>query len=262
MIEIQRRLKINNYENKDYIVYPEDEYKGKYKHWKECKPSEWGISDDGYIAQCIAVNTYASGVEMTYCYGKQWITKTSKLLFIPHWENKSFHGTSTKSHMDLELQKTRSKNVLDAYVAYIMTGKKPDFVKLGQMYRPDQERPDITVKRLLKTKGMKQMIKDKMKDVLTERGIDEGYVLDTIKDAIGVAKVNEDPGNMIKAAKELSDYLDMKPKMKTQTDTLEMDLSHQISANFDKQTKKLTATKTQELPDEGQTNNIGKEKKS
>ena len=147
MIEIQRRLKINNYENKDYIVYPEDEYKGKYKHWKECKPSEWGISDDGYIAQCIAVNTYASGVEMTYCYGKQWITKTSKLLFIPHWENKSFHGTSTKSHMDLELQKTRSKNVLDAYVAYIMTGKKPDFVKLGQMYRPDQERPDITVKR-------------------------------------------------------------------------------------------------------------------
>jgi len=54
----------------------------------------------------------------------------------------------------------------------------------------------------------------------------------------------------------------MKPKMKTQTDTIEMDLSHQISANFDKQTKKLTATKTQELPDEGQTNNIGKEKKS
>ena len=104
---------------------------------------------------------------------------------------------------------------------------------------------------------MKQMIKDKMKEVLTERGIDEGYVLDTIKDAIGVAKVNEDPGNMIKAAKELSDYLDMKPKAKTQTDTLELDLSHQIEANFEKQTKKLTATKTQELPSETKDNDIG-----
>ena len=194
---------------------------------------------------------------MTYPYGKQWVTKTSKLEFLPHWETKSFNSVSTKSQMQLELQKRRSKDLLEAYMTYIMAGKTPDFEKLGQMYRPDQKKPAWTVKRLLKTKGMKQMIKDKMKEVLTERGIDEGYVLDTIKDAIGVAKVNEDPGNMIKAAKELSDYLDMKPKAKTQTDTLELDLSHQIEANFEKQTKKLTATKTQELPSEAEDNDIG-----
>ena len=265
MVKIPRRLKINNYEIIEYDVHTEEEFlkmDKPYKYWKECKEGEWGISDDGYVAECLSVNTYASGVEMTFCYGKQWITKSSKLLFVPHWENKSFHGTSTKSHMELELQKTRTKNLLEAYMAYILAGEKPDFDKLGQMYRPDQEKPAWTVKRLLKTKGMKQMIKEKMKEVLTERGIDEGYVLDTIKDAIGVAKVNEDPGNMIKAAKELSDYLDMKPKAKTQTDTLELDLSHQIEANFEKQTKKLTATKTQELPGEAKNNNIGEKEES
>ena len=262
MITIPRKLKINNFQEVEYEVFPKKEFKLKYKHWKECKEGEWGIYDDGYVAQCLAVKPYASGVEMTYPYGKQWVTKTSKLEFEPHWESKNFNSVSTKSNMELELQKRRSKDVLDAYMTYIMAGKTPDFDLLGQMYRPDQEKPAWTVKRLLKTKGMKQMIKDKMKEVLTERGIDEGYVLDTIKDAIDVAKVNEDPGNMIKAAKELSDYLDMKPKIKTQTDTLELDLSHQIEANFEKQTKKLTATKTQELPSETENNYIGKERES
>ena len=198
MVKIPRRLKINNYEIIEYDVHTEEEFlkmDKPYKYWKECKEGEWGISDDGYVAECLSVNTYASGVEMTFCYGKQWITKSSKLLFVPHWENKSFHGTSTKSHMELELQKTRTKNLLEAYMAYILAGEKPDFDKLGQMYRPDQEKPAWTVKRLLKTKGMKQMIKEKMKEVLTERGIDEGYVLDTIKDAIippaGAAEITQ-----------------------------------------------------------------------
>jgi len=254
MIKIPRKLKINNFVEKEYRVFPQEKWNAveqpKVKHWNKCKVGEWGLSDDGWIAECLAVNTYATGVEMTYCYGKQWVTKTSKLLFMPHWENQSFHGTSIKSHMDLELQKARSLRLLDGYMTYLMAGESPDYEKLGQMYRPDQEKPAWTARRLLKTEGMKQMIKEKMQEVLTERGIDEGYVLDTIKDAIGVAKCNEDPGNMIKAAKELSDFLDMKPKAKTQTDTIEVDLSHQIEANFEKQTKKLTATKTKDIDNE------------
>ena len=59
-----------------------------------------------------------------------------------------------------------------------------------------------------------------------------------------------DPNITLKSAKELSDFLDMKPKAKTQTDTIEVDLSHQIEANFEKQTKKLTATKTKDIDNE------------
>jgi len=248
-LKITRKLKINNYEPIDYYIYEKSAYLKDALYWKDCKEGDWGLSDDGYVAECIARNTYASGIEMVFPYGKQWVTKTSKLEFLPHYETKSYGSVSKKSYMDQELQRTRTTNVLDAYITYIMAGKTPDFEKLGQMYRPDHEKPIWSVKRLLKTKGMKQMIKDKMKEVLNERGIDEGFVLDTIKDAIDVAKVKEDSGNMIRAAKELGDFLDMKPKTKTATESIEMDITHQIQDNFEKQQKKLTATKTQEMDD-------------
>jgi hypothetical protein len=85
--------------------------------------------------------------------------------------------------------------------------------------------------------------------VLTEKGIDEGYVLDVMKDAVAVAQMKEDPGNMIRAADKLSEFLDMKPQKTQQTETLEMDISHQISNQFETQKKKLKATQTREISD-------------
>ena len=91
------------------------------------------------------------------------------------------------------------------------------------------------------------MIKEKLQEILTEKGIDEGYVLDTFKDAILVSRMKEDPGNMIRAAEKLSEILDMKPHKAQQTDTLEIDLSHQISNQFETQRRKLKATQTKEI---------------
>ena len=63
--------------------------------------------------------------------------------------------------------------------------------------------------------------------------------------AVDVAKSKEDPANMIRAAKELGEYLDMKPKAKQLTESVEVDISHQIKESYEKQTKKLKATKIQ-----------------
>ena len=70
-----------------------------------------------------------------------------------------------------------------------------------------------------------------------------------MKDAVVVAKMKEDSGSMIRAAKEMSVFLDMAPQKTQQTETLEMDISHQISNQFEKQTRKLKATQTKELGD-------------
>lgn len=256
MITIQRKLKINKYVPVEYPVYHQDEADNEglsYKHWKDCTPGEYGVSDDGYVAICINRKQYKTGTESTFPYGKQWITSTSQLEFLKHHATGNYTSASTKSHMDKELQTRRAKNLADAYITYVMAGKSPDFEKLGQIYRPDQAKPVASVKRLLKTRGMKAMIEEKMKEVLTEKGIDEGFVLDVIKDAIEVAKVNEDSGNMIRAAKELGGFLDMKPKAKTQTDTLEMDITHQIADNYETAKKKLKATKTQPLEEHNET---------
>ena len=253
MIKITRRLKANNFESVDYEVYTKEEFKkiGKmYKHWNECNPGDWGISDDGYVAECLQRNIYGTNVEMVFPYGRQWAKKTAKLEFEPHYRSKNYSNVSTKSYAELEAGRDRAELAIDAFLAYKMAGETPDMQKIGRIYRPDQKKPEIAVRKLLKTKEVKKIMADKLKEILVDKEIDEGYVLDVMKDAIDTAKVKEDPANMIRAAKELSVFLDMQPKNKQVTESIEMDMSHQIADTYDKQTKKLKATQTRMLDEE------------
>tara|TARA_X000001382_G_scaffold30590_2_gene19603 strand:- start:11543 stop:12307 length:765 start_codon:yes stop_codon:yes gene_type:complete len=250
MIQIKKRLKINNYEPINFKVYTDieaDELGICYKHWQECNAGEYGLSDDNYVSKCIARNNYATNTEMVYPYGRQWLGKHRKLEFEPHYKSNNFSTVSTKTYAELEAQTSRADLAVSAYLTYKMAGLSPDMDKIGSIYRPDQKNPAIAAKRLLKTKEAKKMIEDKLKEVLTDKEIDEGFVLDTIKDAIEVAKVKESSADMIRAAKELSIFLDMAPKQKQVTDTVEIDMTHQIQDNYEKQRKKLKATKVQDV---------------
>ena len=253
MIKITSRLKANNFESVDYEVYPKEEFKKlgkKYKHWDKCSQGDWGISDDGYVAECLQRNIYGTSVEMVFPYGRQWAKKTAKLEFEPHYHSKNYSNVSTKSYAELEAGRDRAELAIDAFLAYKLAGETPDMYKIGKIYRPDQKKPDIAVRKLLKTKEVKKIMADKLKEILVDKEIDEGYVLDVMKDAIDTAKVKEDPANMIRAAKELSVFLDMQPKNKQVTESIEMDMSHQIADTYDKQTKKLKATQTRMLDEE------------
>jgi|TARA_B100000073_G_scaffold13372_1_gene11108 hypothetical protein len=254
MIKIQRKLKINNYEPVVYNIYTKDEFDKPYIYWKDCNAGDWGISDDGYISECIARNEYETSTEMVFPYGKQFLYETSTLLFEPHYETKNYSSVSSKSYGEMEAKRDRAELAVDTFVNYKLAGTAPDFYKIGKIYRPDQENPEIAARKLFKTKEIKKMVSDKLKDILIEKEIDEGYVLDVMKDAITIATGKEDSSNMIKAADKLSEFLEMKPKTKTQTESLEMDISHQIEANFEKQTKSLKAVKTQEIDDEKNSN--------
>tara|TARA_X000001382_G_scaffold129830_1_gene122837 strand:- start:5691 stop:6470 length:780 start_codon:yes stop_codon:yes gene_type:complete len=246
MIKITRRLKANNFESIDYYIYPKAEFKElgkKYKHWSKCKPTEWGISDDGYVAECLARNYYATAIEMVFPYGRQWANNSAKLEFEPHYASKNYSNVSTKTYEELEANKSRTDLAIDAFLTYKMAGLPPDLDKIGKLYRPDQKNPAIAAKKMLKSKEVKKIMTDKLKEILIDKEIDEGFVLDVMKDAIDVAKTKEDPANMIRAAKELGDFLDMKPKTKQITESIEMDMTHQIEDNYEKARKKLKATK-------------------
>ena len=224
MIKITSKLKINNYEDLDYNIYPESEFKElgkKYKHWSKCKPTEWGISDDGYVSECLERNYYATAIEMVFPYGRQWVSDTGKLEFEPRYTSKNYSNVSTKSYSELESNRDRADLAIDAFLTYKMAGELPDMDKLGMIYRPDQKNPALAVKKLLKTKEVKRIMADKLKEILLEKNI--------------------------RAAKELGEYLDMKPKTKQITESLEMDMTHQIANTYEKQTKKLKATKVKEI---------------
>ena len=250
MIKITKKLKINNYEPKNYGIYTDieaDELGICYKYWQECGPGEYGISDDNYVSKCIARNDYATNTEMVYPFGRQWLGKHRRLEFEPHYASSNYSNVSTKSYNEMEVKKGRTKLAIDAYLTYKMAGLQPDLDKIGKLYRPDQKNPAIAIKKLLKSKEAKKMIEEKLKEILIEKGIDEGFVLDTMKDAIEVAKVKESSADMIRAAKELSIFLDMAPKTKQVTESLEVDMTHQIEANYEEQRKKLKATKISEV---------------
>ena len=256
MIKITRRLKVNNYESTDYEVYTKEEFQKtgkKFVHWNRCNPGDWGISDDGYVAECLQRNIYGTSIEMVFPYGRQWAKKTAKLEFEPHYYSKNYSNVSTKSYAELESTRNRADLAIDAFLAYKMAGETPDMDKIGRIYRPDQKNPQVAVRKLLRTKEVKKIMADKLKEILVDKQIDEGYVLDVMKDAIDTAKVKEDPANMIRAAKELSVFLDMQPKNKQVTESIEMDMSHQIADTYDKQTKKLKATQTRMVDEENNT---------
>ena len=135
---------------------------------------------------------------------------------------------------------------MSAYVAQLMSDKQVDWKILGNIYRPDQQEPAITVRRLFKEEKVKTMVKEELKKVLTEKGISASYVLDTILEAIDIAKLKQDPSNMLKGSSELSEYLQMKPEKNIQTDRLEIDVSKQIADTVQKEDRKLIIERVSE----------------
>ena len=202
------------------------------------------------MGKCLKGKVCCTSIGRVFPYGRQFGSKTAKLEFEPRYRSKNYSNVSTKPYSEIEAGRDRAELAIDAFLAYKISGKTPDMEKIGKIYRPDQKNPSIAVRKLFKTKEVKKIMADKLKEILVDKGINEGYVLDVMKDAIDTAKVKEDAANMIRAAKELSVFLDMQPKQKQVTESIEMDMSHKIANTYDKQTKKLKATQTRMLDEE------------
>ena len=85
-----------------------------------------------------------------------------------------------------------------------------------------------------------------MKEVLASRGVSKGFVLDTILKAIDIAESKQDVSNMLRAAENFVDMLEMKPSRKVTTDTLQIDMSSQIMDKIETEEKKLIASRKTE----------------
>jgi len=247
MITIERNLMSGK---RDFNIYNEDEAKKEgisYLHWSKCSAGDYGISDDGYIGECVYRQKYKTNTLVTMCYGKNWLTKNAKIIFMKNHAMGVYSMVNPRHWLDAEIKSRRFRDTIDAYVMQIMSDKQVDWDLLGNIYRPDQKSPAITARRLFKEERVKKMVKDELKKILTDKGITSSFVLDTILEAIEVAKMKQDAGNMLKASSELSDYLQMKPEKKTVTDRLEIDVSKQINDTIEKESKKMIAEREVEI---------------
>lgn len=73
-----------------------------------------------------------------------------------------------------EARKSRTKDLVTLVAALkIQKGRldETDYEILGIVYRPDQQRPALTVKRLLKQERVKHMVREEMANLLSRNGI-------------------------------------------------------------------------------------------
>ena len=193
-----------------FDIWTKDECPHKYVHWKEAKPNEYALSDDGYISICIKEEMLGKRVIKVFPYGK--VTGNMKLNFEVRYLNKAY-DLSEKSANERNARRSSAKRFVQAYIKMFMSGKI-DWDKLGIIFNPNELIPKASAKRLFKNKWIKEMIDQGLTQELTDRGIDKGFYLDRITEAIEIARAKKDAANMLRAAEMIGEILVVKPNHK------------------------------------------------
>lgn len=249
MDKIKRKV---NGINKLFPVYHYKEVDNiKYKHWRDVDKGDYGISDDGYIGECLSKKVYTDkkGRTKTYitmCYGVQWGSPNARLLYEPNKKAGIYNQVKPRSWKEREAGKTRTKNVVTAYVKQLLSDSKVDFKQLGKIYRPDQDIPEATVRRLFKQKEIQAMVDKKLDELLTNKGITKEMVLDLHLKALEMAESKSDVSNFLRATENFMKLLDMEPNKKITTDTLEIDYTKSIENAIEQEDKRMKLSRSTE----------------
>jgi hypothetical protein len=249
METIERKLKKFGYRLKPFNVYTVEEAQAqdiKFKPWKKGKVGDWCETDDGWVVECIGDYKTGKKTQLMFSCGRAWVDKSSKLVFTPRLESRNFYGTGVDSWQKAELRKGRTKRVITMYAHMLLDGRPIKWDLLGRIYRPDQLRPDITVKRLFKEKEITGLIDKKIRELGKERGITEDTAFEWIQKAAEIAAKKEDASNLMRAAENVVKIFGMEPKKQIQTDTMQIDLSRQIEGQIEKEEAKLVAKQERE----------------
>lgn len=183
------------------------------KPWRECFPGDWGITDDGYVAQCIARKpTY-----VVLTCGPGALVKsgnTSKILFEQRKANRNFSSFDGRPWIEHEARKKRTKLVVMRYAAMVVNRQPINWEELGKLYRPEQAVPEATVRRLFKQERIQTMVKDEIREIMRNLGMTEQSALEVLRDSIDIARTKKNPFALQAAYDRMESLLGMNPKEK------------------------------------------------
>tara|TARA_A100000172_G_C3031900_1_gene107028 strand:+ start:282 stop:1055 length:774 start_codon:yes stop_codon:yes gene_type:complete len=251
-MKIKRRI---NGKTSHYPVFTKEEAATKgfaIIYWKEAQTDDWAYTDDNYVAKCYDRKDYTdkNGNTKTFVKltcGVGWVSRFSKILFEKNHKYRVYSKTNpVKSWDEQESKTTRAKNTVTAYTQMLINNGKVNFDTLGNIYRPDQKEPIATVRRFLKQRIAKRMVEKKLKELLSDKGINKELALDNVLRALTMAESKGDVNNFLKANDTLMDLLEMKPNKKMITDTIQVDMTKQIADTIAKEDKRLTLQRKSE----------------
>tara|TARA_Y100000593_G_scaffold92369_1_gene183804 strand:+ start:1866 stop:2651 length:786 start_codon:yes stop_codon:yes gene_type:complete len=239
-----------------YFVYTKDEADEdniSYKHWKEVDVGDYGLTDDGYVALCIDKKEYTDKQGrcrpfIKLCCGVGWGQGKAKLLYEPNREFGLYSQVKPDYWIRREIRSQRFKNAITAYVEQLLSSNAINWTVIGNIYRPDQKIPEATVRRLFKQQEVREVIDDKLKKVMLDKGINQEMVLDLHLEAIDVARSKLDPSNMLRATENLMDLLEMKPGKKVVTESIDMSVTSSIAEQIESEEQRVKLEQKTEEP--------------
>jgi len=185
--------------------------------WRSSNVGDWVKADDGCFIQILRkgkmvvpkgrnkVREYVGT-----CTGTFPVTSKAKMDTSRRLNIYSFGGS--KSSADVLLDRTVLSKHEHLFVGYIVSGYAPQDAYMKAFPTNSPGYAKIKSNQLLKMERIKTAMKEELKPVLEELGIDEKFVLETIK---GVINSTDKDETRLKALFKLSDIMDLEDKSKT-----------------------------------------------
>jgi hypothetical protein len=236
------------YYSREYKIYRKEEaaeHNIQFVNWRTVDVGQWGLTDDGWVAECTKRKQYQKKTNIVFSFGQVWYnpkTKYGKCEYEPHRATGSYSMVSSKPAWQTHKGKSRYKNFVKVYVAQMLKDNI-NYKILGEVFG-ESKNHDIKARLLLKKEYVKEMIDKELKKVFDEKGISEGTVIDMIQNAHNVASGKADASNMLRAAENFVKILGMDDKKK-ETDTFEGEIATleriQDVLTLDESPKKLSS---------------------
>tara|TARA_B100001094_G_C18163752_1_gene790817 strand:+ start:392 stop:1162 length:771 start_codon:yes stop_codon:yes gene_type:complete len=231
-----------------YNIYTKDEADTEevsYNYWKEAEKGEYALTDDNYVAKVIQKKRYEADNGVTSYYVRMPFGYAFHSPKYPNQKLKadgrvSNHTMSGKPQLEVRKGTQEWKNLAMVYsVCFDME------LAIDTVLDNPTDNKKRTVKRWMRTQEFKSMVKDELKEVLSEKGHNRSKTIDLLDEALEMARKKGDITNFLRVAENIQDMLGMKDKTVTQTTTqLEATATRKLLDEINEEEQHLKGTQT------------------
>ena len=218
-----RHYKINRIEHTVFDTLDEVPKDISYlEDWRDGHISDWVLADDGCVIQILRSGSMmkAKGKvrEVRYigtCTGTFIVSKTTNMDTSKRINIYSLGGNIERNQRIQDREKLSTKEEL--FVQYLASGMDERKAYLKAFPTNDPHYAGLRAGQLIKTTRVKTAMKEELKPILNEIGIDEKSILSCIN---AIALSSEKDETRLKALFKLADIMDLEDKNKTQVTQL------------------------------------------
>lgn len=190
--------------------------------WRECDTEGWGITDDGYVTECLYCREYPSGgrpnIYWKFTAGTCW-NRTPEFLFEKCRDNHNYAHAGHENWVVTKTNQERGKATIALAAAQKLARGRYDYEQLAKAFDPYSARTlaYFSTRKFLRQTYVKQRIQAKMADLISEKGATLESWVELGNELFKEAKAAGDVAEMRRIWKDLGEFIDVKSKLKTST---------------------------------------------